>query len=336
MRGDSDLPPHAVHSALGFRREFSVFDRVTIVGVGLLGASLGLALKEHGLARRIVGVGRRGSASLDIALNRGAIDEASHEVSAVVKGSDLVVLCTPIRQFPGMLKDLASVLSHGIITDVGSTKAEVMKWAAEILPVDGPVFIGSHPMAGSEKRGPDHARSDLYRDSLCFLCTDSGFAGRGAATPAAASPPPTPAMDRTLVALEKVQNLWRMLGMRTLWIPALEHDRWVATISHLPHAVAFALVNAAAREPAMLQAVAGGFIDTTRVASSDTEMWTDIFLTNRDAIVQAIDTFSADLAGLKQAIATGDVPAIRAVLAAARKTRDELVEQRRRGNRGGE
>ena len=135
-------------------------------------------------------------------------------------------------------------------------------------------------------------------------------------------------MDRTLQAFEKVQTLWRNLGMRTLWLPAIEHDRWVATISHLPHAVAFSLVNAASRVPEMLQGAAGGFIDTTRVASSDIDMWTDIFLTNPQPIVQAIDTFVSDLTALKFAIASGDAAAIRAALTSAKKTRDELIEQR--------
>ena len=132
-----------------------MFERVTIIGVGLLGASLGLALKDRSLARRVVGVGRRNSPSLDIALSRHAVDEAFHDVADGAKGSDLVVLCTPIRQFPAMLENIAPVLSpDAIITDVGSTKAQVLAWASELLPASdaekaGPTFIGSHPMAGS-------------------------------------------------------------------------------------------------------------------------------------------------------------------------------------------
>lgn len=262
---------------------------------------------------------------------RNAIDAAAYDIDTGAKGSDLVILCTPIRQFPSILRELATTLSpDAIITDVGSTKLEVMQWAAEQFPlekkeapgaprgsvvVEHPIFIGSHPMAGSEKRGPEHARLDLYEGSLCLLCTPDDIQ-QGTA--------------RALAAFEKVRQFWRNLGMRTLWLQAKEHDRWVATISHLPHAVAFSLVNAAGREPQMLQAVAGGFIDTTRVASSDIDMWTDIFLTNKDAIIQAIDTFSADMATLRQAIANADEPAICNALTAARKIRDKMIAARKK------
>ncbi|MCL2647506.1 MAG: prephenate dehydrogenase [Phycisphaerales bacterium] len=306
-----------------------MFERVTIVGVGLLGASLGLALKDRSLTKHIVGVGRKSSPSLDVALTRKAIDSSACDVATGAKGSDLVILCTPIRQFCNTLRDLAPVLlPDAIITDVGSTKVEVMQWAAKQFPLEkkgggeSPIFIGSHPMAGSEKRGPEHARHDLYEGSLCLLCTPDDLRqnlGGGEST----------GTTRTLAAFEKIQRLWRHLGMRTLWLPAKEHDRWVATISHLPHAVAFSLVNAAGREPQMLQAVAGGFIDTTRVASSDIDMWVDIFLTNRDAVTQAIDTFSADMTTLRQAIADGDEPAIRHALAAAKKTRNDMIAKRK-------
>jgi len=297
-----------------------VFKRVTIVGVGLLGASLGLALKQRRLAQRVVGVGRKGSPSLETALARGAIDEMFFDIAKAAADSDLVVLCTPIRQFPGMLQQIAPVLRAGtIVTDVGSTKAEVMRWAAQWLPAkaDGPVFIGSHPMAGSEKRGPENARGDLYQGAVCLLCSDS-------------------AQPVVTAALEKIERLWQAVGLRTLRLDPQEHDRWVATISHLPHAVAFSLVNAAAREPEMLQAVAGGFIDTTRVASSDLEMWTDIFLTNREAVVAAIERFTGDLAALKGAIAAGDEAAIRGTLSRAGKTREELLARRETAAKPGE
>jgi prephenate dehydrogenase len=133
---------------------------------------------------------------------------------------------------------------------------------------------------------------------------------------------------RAYAALLKVEALWQAVGMKTLRLSSQEHDRWVATISHLPHAVAFSLVNAAAQEPEMLQAVAGGFVDTTRVASSDVEMWTDIFLTNRDGVVGAIDAFVEDLTALKEAIRSGDEAVIRTMISSAKETRDALVKRR--------
>ncbi|MGN6368293.1 MAG: prephenate dehydrogenase [Phycisphaerae bacterium] len=305
-----------------------MFERVVIVGVGLLGASLGLALKARGLARRVVGVGRAGSLSVERALQRGAIDEVGGDLGTVLDGfgtekvqsragigRDLVVLCAPVRQFRGLLEELRNMPGDGrvVVTDVGSTKGEVMGWAKEILGEKGKWFVGSHPMAGSEKRGPEAGRADLYEGAVCLICRPEGSASDEG-------------------AVERVEAMWQAVGMRTVRVGARAHDRWVATISHLPHAVAFSLVNAAAKDPQALQAVANGFLDTTRVASSDVEMWTDIFLTNRGAVVDAIDTFAADLSALRAAVANGDEGSIRAAIAAAKKTRDELVARRRPGS----
>ena len=228
-------------------------------------------------------------------------------------GRDLVVLCAPVRQFPALFEQLRGLPAGVLVTDVGSTKAEVMGWAKEILGADARRFVGSHPMAGSEKRGPEAARGDLYEGAVCLICES------------AVSDP---------AAVEKVEAMWRAVGMRTVRVGAEAHDRWVATISHLPHAVAFSLMNAAAKHPEALQAVANGFLDTTRVASSDVEMWTDIFLTNRAAVVEAMDSFAADLSALRTAVANGDEGAIRAVLSSAKKSRDELVARRKSGSSG--
>ncbi len=286
-----------------------MFQRVIIVGVGLLGTSLGLAMKARGLANHITGVGRLGSTSLNTALQRLAIDSASTNLpDALQKSPDLIILCTPLRQFPDAFKALHGRLSpNTLITDVGSTKTQVMAWAQEYLAIDPAIFIGSHPMAGSEKRGPESARPDLYDGGLCLLCEPT---------------PPNPN------ALAKIEALWRAVGMRTLRLTPALHDQWVATISHLPHAVAFALVNTASKHPEMLQAAAGGFLDTTRIASSDVDMWTDIFLTNRAAVAASIDAFSADLASLKHAIMTSNESAIRTALTHGKAARDALIASR--------
>jgi prephenate dehydrogenase len=292
--------------------ESGVFERVVIVGAGLLGASLGLAIKSRGLARRVVGVGRRGSASVGVALERGAIDEAAATVGEGSAGAELVVLCTPVGQFRAAMEELKGF--GGVVTDVGSTKGEVMGWGEAIL---GGRFVGSHPMAGSEKRGPEHARGDLIEGALCFVV--GGEAGAAA----------------------RVEGLWRAVGMRTVRAEAAAHDRWVAAVSHLPHAVAFALMNAAGKEPAALEAAAGSFLDMTRVAGSDVEMWTDIFMTNREAVAAAVDGFAAELAGLREAIAGGDAARVREILARGRAGREGFVagraamgEKRRAGDRG--
>lgn len=289
-----------------------LFDHVTIVGVGLLGASLGLGLKKHKLARRVTGVGRPGSASIDIARQRGAIDEALPLPEAA--RADLVVLCTPVGKFPELMAELAPHLKPGtLVTDVGSTKVQVLAWARELMPQA--TFIGSHPMAGSEKTGPAAARADLYADALCLLCSAEARRRKGELEPAA----------------QRVEQLWQGVGMKTLWLSAPEHDKRVAAISHLPHVAAFTLAATIARWPESFSAAAGGFCDTTRVAGSDAEMWKDIFLTNRGAILEAIAEFQSELAMLKSAIQTGNPTSILRRLELARKTRQAVLEARENG-----
>ncbi|HVX84137.1 MAG TPA: prephenate dehydrogenase/arogenate dehydrogenase family protein [Phycisphaerae bacterium] len=284
-----------------------VFERVVIVGVGLLGASLGMALRQRRAARRVTGVGRSGSPSVGIALERGAIDDAAGSVGEVAGAAELIVLCTPVRQFPEMLSGLRGRVGQGtVVTDVGSTKRQVMQWARETLGEAGGgrgAFVGSHPMAGSEKRGPEHARADLFEGATCFVCAGDGENGHAA----------------------KVESLWQQVGMRTVRTDAATHDKWVAQVSHGPHAVAFALMNAAARDPACLAAAAGSFADMTRVAGSDAEMWTDIFVTNRDAVVAALDGFSTELGHLREAIARGDDGAIGRTIGRARAERERFL-----------
>jgi len=277
------------------------FSRIAIIGVGLLGASLGLALRKHNLARTIVGVGRKDSPSLDTAKRIGAIDEAFTEVAPAVSDADLVVLATPVRQFVKAMQQMAPALKPGaIVTDVGSTKQDVLGWAAEHLPKHAH-FVGSHPMAGSEKRGPEAARVDLYQNAVCIVCGDGQ-------SPEAA----------------RVEALWQALGMSVVRTDASTHDRWVARVSHLPHAVAFALMNAVSQDPAALAVSAGGLADTTRTAASDTQMWLDIFMTNRMAVVGAINDYLNHLSELRTAIAHGDEPRIRTLLETAKSSREQL------------
>lgn len=277
-----------------------------IVGVGLLGASLGLAVRQKKLAERVIGVGRTDSPSLEIALRKGAIDEAVTDVTQVAAEADIIVLCTPVRKIAAMLQSLRGKLNpRAVVTDVGSTKAEIMAASEGTL---GEQFIGSHPMAGSEKRGPDSARADLYQGGLCLLCGSS-----------------------ISISGQNIDALWRAVGMRTKWISPEDHDRCVAAISHLPHAMATALVNTVGRKPEFLEAAAGGFFDTTRVASGDVDMWVDILLTNRDAIAEQLSTFSQEIENLKQAVLRGDESAIREHLTSAKQVRDGAVSKRNKG-----
>ena len=283
------------------------FGSVAIIGVGLLGASLGLALKKRRLASTVVGVGRPGSSSLKTALKMGAIDTASTDMGAVSE-CDLIVLASNIGAFPGLMRELARYIKPGaIVTDVGSTKEQVMQWAAELLPAGA--FVGSHPMAGSERRGPEFARADLYQDAVCLVC----------APPQGISPK----------AVRRVQALWQAVGMRTLGVAPRQHDEIVATISHVPHAAAAALVQLSCSVPGADAAIAGGFVDTTRIASGDPTMWADIFKTNGSAINASLGLLIALLEHYRRVVRRGDVEELQQLFAKAKKRRDGLVAKLR-------
>lgn len=273
------------------------FDKVAIVGVGLLGGSAGLALKQAGAARHIVGLGRR-KQSLDEALSRGAIDEATLEPADAAREADLVLLCTPVGSFRPLVQAMRESLSADVlVTDVGSTKHQVVDELAALLGPDGP-FVGSHPMAGSEKKGPAHASADLYRGALCIV---------------------TPTDQTADAVVQRVEAFWKMLGMRTLRMTPSEHDQAVAAVSHVPHLLSSML--ALAPEDEHLPVAATGFGDMTRLAAGDVEMWRDIVLTNRGPILESLSQVAHQIADLAHAIDAGDGPAIADMLARARARR---------------
>jgi len=280
------------------------WNRVTIIGVGLIGGSLGLALKGSGLARRIVGVGHR-QPSLDAARSCGSADETSLDPAAGVRGSDLVVLATPIGQFREVLTRAAPALAPGaVVIDVGSTKARVVADLEPLVPPPG-AFIGCHPIAGSEQRGVSAARADLFRGSVCVL------------TPTRNTPPD---------ALARVRQTWEALGMAVHEMPPEVHDRLLAEVSHLPHAVAAALVRAvsAAAEP-----FAGpGWSDTTRVASGDAALWRDILMSNAGEVADALQRFQGTLAAFRSALAQGDAAKVESLLAESKARRDRLGKRK--------
>ena len=290
------------------------FEHVAIIGVGLLGASLGMALREHGMARRVTGIGRMGSESLDIALRRGAVDDISTDAAVGVRGADLIVLATNISAFGPMMDIVAEAASpECITTDVGSTKSDVMAMARTRMPARR--FVGSHPMAGSEKSGPGYARPDLYHGALCLVVPPD-------------APQAGPARDGTT---DRIIQLWQAVGMRTQIIDAAEHDRWVGVISHIPHALAAIMVNFTDELPAARAAAAGGFLDTTRVASGSVEMWTDIFMSNRAIMSDQLLHLRDDLLELSNMLKAGDAGAVHEWLARAKKTRDQIVAHRASG-----
>ena len=274
---------------------------VTIVGVGLLGGSAALALKAHDPSVKVAGVGRR-QVSLDAALEVGAIDTAHFDPAECVGQSDLVILATPVGAFERHLKAAAPALgADTLVTDVGSTKARVARLAERILGPGGP-FVGSHPMAGSEQKGVRFSRADLFVGASCIV------------TPTAKTPPE---------AVDAIEAFWKTLGMRVVRRSPAAHDRAVARISHLPHMLAGLMMLLPGANA--LEVSATGFRDVTRLASGDPEMWRDILLTNRSAILSALDKFSADTAKLRDLIDHGDGDAIEKFLARAKKRRDTTI-----------
>jgi prephenate dehydrogenase len=232
--------------------------RLSILGVGLLGGSLGLAAKARIKGCEVTGYAHRAS-TLQAALQRGAIDVGFDNPWKAVIGADLIVLCTPVGMLAQNLQEISEVaVSAGaVVTDVGSTKASVVAAAEKEHPAMH--FVGSHPMAGSEKRGVEFATPDLFENAVCIV---------------------TPTERTNRDALEKTESFWKTLGMRIKRISPTDHDRLMGSVSHLPHALAAALVDL--QEDAALELAGKGFLDSTRIAGGDGGLWRDILLDNRE------------------------------------------------------
>jgi prephenate dehydrogenase len=281
-----------------------VIRQLAIVGVGLLGGSVAKAARSGGLARRIVGVGRDPE-RLRPAVDDGTLDAAVTELDAGVREADVVLLAAPVLAIEGLLERVWRAAPDGaLVTDVGSTKRNIVR-AAERLAATRPLaFVGSHPLAGSEQAGYRVARADLFRGATVVV---------------------TPTERTELAALKKITELWEALGARVTALDPETHDRTVAAISHLPHLIACALVDGAGRvEPAALELAARGFRDTTRIAAGDPDMWTEIFLANRDALTAGIEAFREALADLQRVIDAGRVEPLRAELARIKAIREQL------------
>jgi len=281
-----------------------LFKKITIVGVGLLGGSVGLAVKRRKLAREVAGYVRR-TASLKDCEKAGAVDYATNDLLAAVSEADLVILCTPLAQMRPLTEQLLPALKRGaIVTDVGSVKADVVREVGSMIQKAGAHFVGSHPMAGGEKMGVLAARADLYANAICVV---------------------TPDKKSTPAAVRKVENFWQALGARTLRLNAAEHDLLVSRSSHLPHVTAAALVNLVlnSKSPKNQTALcATGFRDTTRIASGSPEMWRDIALSNRKNLARSLDSFMAELKAFQSALKKSDGKAVEKFFADAKTLRD--------------
>lgn len=279
--------------------------RLAIVGVGLLGGSIALAARAQGLAREIVGIGRD-RARLDAPLRAGAVDRVTTDLVTGVSEADLVVLAANVLANERLLADAwPAVAASAVVTDVGSTKRGIVLAAERLALAQPRTFVGSHPMAGSEKSGYAVARADLFQGATVIVTPTDGSA---------------PA------AVKSVTTFWEALGARVSALDPDTHDRVVAAISHLPHVAAWAVVEAVGRfEPTALSFAARGFKDTTRIAAADPAMWTEILLGNRDAILASLTAFRGALAELERLIVAGDRSRIEALLTRLKTQRETLA-----------
>jgi prephenate dehydrogenase len=280
------------------------FRKITIIGIGLLGGSIGLAARHRKLAGEVAGFVRR-AASLKDCEKTGAVDYATTDLLAAVSNADLVILCTPLAQMLPLAKQLLPAIKRGaIITDVGSVKAGIERELESLIQKAGAHFVGSHPMAGGEKMGVLAARADLYANSVCVI---------------------TPTKKSNASAVRKVEQFWKLLGARVLKLDAAQHDLLVSRTSHLPHVVAATLANLVlnpASPKTQPQLCANGFRDTTRIASGSPEMWRDIALTNRKNLSQSVDVFVAELKKFQAAFKRGDADEVEKIFATAKQRRD--------------
>ncbi len=283
------------------------FDRVTFVGIGLINGSLARDMRRLGLARHLVGVARR-QETLDQALALGLVDEVATDAAAAVREADLVVLGVPVGATGHAARALAAGLQpETIVTDVGSVKAEIISSVAPYI--DPRQFVPGHPVAGTEKSGPSAAIDRLFQGRWCIL---------------------TPDQQADPTAVRRIADLWRAVGSRVELMEASHHDKVLAVTSHLPHLLAFNIVNTADDLEGVLKAevlkyAAGGFTDFTRIAASDPVMWRDVFLHNKPAVLEVLGRYIEDLFALQRAIRWDDADALRERFESARSVRHEVV-----------
>ena len=287
--------------------------RLAVIGVGLIGGSTALALKRAGSVERVVGIGR-GRANLERALELGVVDEIATDAASGVAGADAVVVAVPVGQFDTVLRAIAPKLDADVlVTDGGSTKQDVIAVARPALGSRWPRFVPAHPIAGAEHSGVDAARADLYDGRNVVL-----------------TPVPETAPD----AVDRAESLWRLCGARVARMSAAEHDGVFAAVSHLPHVLAYALVAMIAqRDDAerLFGFAAGGFRDFTRIASSSPEMWRDIALANRDALLAEMDRYGAAVADMRALVAAGDGAALEQLFAQSRDARNAWLRRIEQG-----
>lgn len=285
-----------------------IINKLCVIGVGLIGGSLARALKKAGVVDEVVGAGRD-LAHLEKAKSLGVIDHFETDITTAVKGCDMVVVAVPLGAMQSVFEKIAPVITNDmIITDVGSAKGSVIK-AAEIAFKEIPkTFIPGHPIAGTERSGVEASFPELYENRRIII---------------------TPLETSSVDAISKVRSMWQACGADVVETTIEHHDKVLAATSHLPHMLAFSLVDTLAKMDAkneIFDFAAGGFRDFTRIASSDPDMWRDICLSNGDALVEMISKFSDDLQLLSKAIENNDSTYLKETFSRAKKARDEFCD----------
>ena len=284
-----------------------LFERVAVIGVGLIGGSFALALKQAKACAHVVGAGRS-AANLKRARELGVIDSIAPDAVAAAPDADLVLLATPVAQFLRLFREVASVLGpRALVTDGGSTKRDVIAAARAALGRKISQFVPAHPIAGAEKSGAEAASAELFRERRVIL---------------------TPLPENSESTVKRAQDAWSACGARIARMDAEEHDAILGAVSHLPHVLAYALVHEfASREDAaqLFAHAAGGFRDFTRIASSHPEMWRDICIANSDRILDELRRYRKKLDALGKLLEAGDAAALEKLFAEARAARDKWI-----------
>ncbi len=304
----------------------SLFDRVAIIGLGLEGSSLARVIKREGLAGHIAGCART-RATLDTAMKLGFVDSVHTDVAEAAADADLVMLCTPLGAYGDLAGKFAGALKPGcIVSDVGSVKSAVIRDIGPLLP-EGVHFVPGHPVAGTEKSGPEAGFAEMFENRYCILTPPPGTDG---------------------AAIELIAELWRRAGSMVEIMDAHHHDRVLAITSHLPHLIAYTIVATVADLEDQLRSEsadgadvvemkevikysAGGFRDFTRIAGSDPIMWRDVFLNNREAVLEMLGRFTEDLTALQRAIRWGDGDTLEDLFTRTREIRRGVVEMGQAG-----
>jgi prephenate dehydrogenase len=286
-------------------------NKLVVIGVGLIGGSFALALKKARMVRQVVGVGRSRK-NLKDALRLGVIDKAETDATHAVAGADLVLIGAPVGQMPGIFARIAPFLSpYTVVTDAGSTKQDVIKAARKHLGAHFPMFVPAHPIAGTENSGAAAAFPELFRDRNLILL---------------------PQKETKAAAVRLVRSAWAACGANIVRLDAAEHDEIFGAVSHLPHVVVFALVNLLAQRrdaKRLLGFSGGGLRDTVRIAGSSPEMWRDICVANRGALVPLLDGYISELEAARASLAAGDGDALEAMFSAAQQARARWLVKRK-------